>query len=542
MLIPAAQYLRTSRLFQEAYLDRQRMIISEYAKQHGFMVVRTYSDPGRSGIVLRQRPAMQRLLNDVLQGDAPYESILVYDVSRWGRFQDVDEAAHYEFLCMRSGISVQYCDEPYVNGGGVGEVMLKNMRRSQAGEFSRELGVKVFRGEKNIAAQGFRTGGAAGYGLRRLMVSQDGRPIQQLEAGEWKYRKTYRTILTPGPAKEVEVVREIFSMASTGRFGCAQIAGQLNRRGIPYPTGHQWNYYHVLRMITNPKYMGQNAWGRTSETLKGPRRKVDPANWTIKDGAFVPIVDPKLFQRLQISLRTRRKPPWSDDELIARLKALLQKNGKLSQRIIDRTPGMPSSSTFYAHFGPLRKVYPLIGYEPQKETFTKVLRRDQNETLRVKLLSKITNLFGRDISVFHLRNHRRLILRIDNGLSISVVLCRSLKLSTGAIGWKIYPTRSESEYITLLCRLTARNNGLLDYRLFPFIEKRTPYKFTAADPWFRKGKRVDDLNELCRAAKAISRLDDDARILQPVTHINLPPIAQSCEVTAPRSSKHFARV
>jgi hypothetical protein len=23
----------------------------------------------------------------------------VYDVSRWGRFQDPDEAAHYEFLC-----------------------------------------------------------------------------------------------------------------------------------------------------------------------------------------------------------------------------------------------------------------------------------------------------------------------------------------------------------------------------------------------------------------------------------------------------------
>jgi hypothetical protein len=32
--------------------------------------------------------------------------------SRWGRFQDADESAHYEFLCKSAGIPVHYCAEP----------------------------------------------------------------------------------------------------------------------------------------------------------------------------------------------------------------------------------------------------------------------------------------------------------------------------------------------------------------------------------------------------------------------------------------------
>jgi DNA invertase Pin-like site-specific DNA recombinase len=37
--------------------------------------------------------------------------VLVYDVSRWGRFQDIDESAHYEFVCKQAGIKVAYCAE-----------------------------------------------------------------------------------------------------------------------------------------------------------------------------------------------------------------------------------------------------------------------------------------------------------------------------------------------------------------------------------------------------------------------------------------------
>src|SRR5208282_2900142 len=111
--ICVAQYLRMSTEHQQYSIDNQAAAIQEYAPEHGFTVVRTYEDPGRSGLLLRRRLGLQSLLADVVNGKADYAAILVYDVSRWGRFADDDEAAHYEFLCRHAGIQVHYCAEQF---------------------------------------------------------------------------------------------------------------------------------------------------------------------------------------------------------------------------------------------------------------------------------------------------------------------------------------------------------------------------------------------------------------------------------------------
>ena len=49
------------------------------------------SDKGKSGLSIDGRDALKRLIADVEAGRANFETILVYDVSRWGRFQDADE-------------------------------------------------------------------------------------------------------------------------------------------------------------------------------------------------------------------------------------------------------------------------------------------------------------------------------------------------------------------------------------------------------------------------------------------------------------------
>ena len=66
--------------------------------------------PGERGFLTRlpKRDGLQELIADVQRGYADFGSILVYDVSRWGRFQDVDESAYYEFICKRAGIQVHY--------------------------------------------------------------------------------------------------------------------------------------------------------------------------------------------------------------------------------------------------------------------------------------------------------------------------------------------------------------------------------------------------------------------------------------------------
>src|SRR5262249_52722438 len=173
--IPAAQYVRMSTDLQELSIANQEAAISDFAARFGYTVVKTYADAGRSGVSARTRPGLCRLLSDVISGKADFKAILVYDVSRWGRFQNYDEAGHYEFLCHRAGIRVHYCAEPFGNDGGILSGLMKNLKRIMASEYSRELSVKVFAGQARIAMEGFKIGGSAGFGLRRIMMSIDGR-------------------------------------------------------------------------------------------------------------------------------------------------------------------------------------------------------------------------------------------------------------------------------------------------------------------------------------------------------------------------------
>src|SRR5262245_7273171 len=133
-LIPAAQYLRRSTEHQQYSLQNQEAKIKEYAERYGFEIVRTYSD-GKSGLVLKRRSGLRALLQEVVSGIVPYRAILVDDVSRWGRFQDNDESAHYEFLCRSTGTPIHYCAEEFSNDGSVSSHILKALKRSMAGEY-----------------------------------------------------------------------------------------------------------------------------------------------------------------------------------------------------------------------------------------------------------------------------------------------------------------------------------------------------------------------------------------------------------------------
>lgn len=100
----AAQYVRMSTDHQRYSIENQAAVIATYAQLHGLTIVSTYRDEGESGLKIKNRVGLTQLLKDVQSGHADFSHILVYDISRWGRFQDTDESAHYEFLCKRAGI------------------------------------------------------------------------------------------------------------------------------------------------------------------------------------------------------------------------------------------------------------------------------------------------------------------------------------------------------------------------------------------------------------------------------------------------------
>src|SRR4051812_2393427 len=103
----AARYMRMSTDHQQFSIDNQSDTIDAYAKEAGYEIVATYVDPGRSGLSLSNRPGLMRLLSEVEDRTARFEVVLVYDVSRWGRFQNIDESAAYEFRCLSAGVRIE---------------------------------------------------------------------------------------------------------------------------------------------------------------------------------------------------------------------------------------------------------------------------------------------------------------------------------------------------------------------------------------------------------------------------------------------------
>src|SRR4051812_15869534 len=102
------QYVRMSTDHQKYSIENQIIAIAAYAAERKIDVVKTYSDDARSGLSLSGRPAFVRMLADATSKNPDFDLILVYDVSRWGRFQDSDESAHYEYQCRVNGIGVRY--------------------------------------------------------------------------------------------------------------------------------------------------------------------------------------------------------------------------------------------------------------------------------------------------------------------------------------------------------------------------------------------------------------------------------------------------
>lgn len=224
----AAMYVRMSTDHQKYSTENQSDAIEEYAARHHMEIVETYADQGKSGLSLEGRDALKRLIDDVQAGRAAFEVILVLDVTRWGRFQDADESAYYEYICRRAGIAVQYVAEQFDNDGSPVSTIVKGVKRAMAGEYSRELSAKVFAGQCRLIDLGYRQGGPAGYGLRRMLIDEQGQEKGLLKRGEHKSLQTDRVILVPGPEEEIETVRWIYRAFVDERLVESQIAALLN--------------------------------------------------------------------------------------------------------------------------------------------------------------------------------------------------------------------------------------------------------------------------------------------------------------------------
>ncbi len=455
---------------QKYSTENQADAIRTYAAARSIDIVKTYADEGKSGLSIEGRSALKSLLRDVESKNADFEIILVYDVSRWGRFQDADESAYYEYICRRSGISVHYCAEQFENDGSPVSTIVKGVKRAMAGEYSRELSTKVFAGQCRLIELGFRQGGAPGYGFRRQLIDQSGAPKTQLSKGEQKSLQTDRVILVEGPPEEVFIVKEIYRLFVEERATEARIAEYLNLRNIKTDIGRSWTKGTVHQVLINEKYVGNNVWNRISFKLKKKRVRNHPDMWIRSDGAFPALVNKSLFIAAQEIIRAR-SINMSDSEMLALLSRLRMDVGLLSGLIIDEAEGLPSSSAYRTRFGGLLQAYRLIGYTPRRDyCYLEINRRLR--ALHEEVVSGIVedlNRVGCQLS----EEPKNQTLKVNKEITLSIVIARCTPTQAGGYRWCLRFDTSLQSDVTVAVRMDWNNRSVLDYYIFPRIDITT---------------------------------------------------------------------
>jgi hypothetical protein len=255
-----------------------------------------------------------------------------------------------------------YCGEPFENDGSMVSTILKNMKRAMAGEYSRELSLKVSRAQRQQALLGFRQGGVMQYGVRRLLVDKNRKPRFQLGPGERKGLSTDRVLLVPGPPDEISVVRRIFRMFVDQKRSMISISRTLNREGTPAASGRAWNHRQVRTVLTSELMVGYYVYNRRSYPINGRPRPNPPDQW-IRTRVMDPIVDVKKFERAQRELGVTRGYGYARTRMITSLRRLLKEKKKLTLAIINACPYTPCSGTYVRHFGSVQAAYAAVGYK-----------------------------------------------------------------------------------------------------------------------------------------------------------------------------------
>jgi DNA invertase Pin-like site-specific DNA recombinase len=395
----------------------------------------------------------------------------VYDVSRWGRFQDPDVSASYEVRCRESGVSVQYCAEQFQNDGSPVSNIIKSVKRMMAGEYSRELSVKVFAGQSRLIEMGYRQGGPAGFGLRRNLIDAAGVTKSELARGEHKSIQTDRVILVPGPSDEIQTVQWVYrAFVDYGKTE-REIADELNARGEVTDLARPWTRGTVHQLLINEKYIGNNVWNHYSNKLKQRRVRNPPEQWVRSDAAFQPIINQPQFKAAQEIIQ-KRSYRMRDAEMLDVLKDLYAQRGFLSGLVIDEAEECPSSSAYQYRFGSLLRTYSLIGYTPSRDyQYLEANRqlRQMHPVLLQDTTCKIQAVGGR-VTI----DPRTDLMQVNDELMVSLVLCRCHVNDNGAKRWKVRLDLGLSPDITIAVRMVPGGESALDYYILPSIDMNLP--------------------------------------------------------------------
>jgi hypothetical protein len=378
--------------------------------------------------------------------------------------------------------------------------LLKGIKRVMAAEYSRELSGKVFGAQCRFIGMGYKQGGHAGYGLRRISLAADGTPRRTLSYGEAKGTLTDRVVFGLGPPHEIATVHRIYMLYTDQRVSERAIARLLNAEKIESEFGRPWTNCMVKSVLTNVKYIGKLAFNRRSGKLSSRREHNDPDEWVINDGAIPQLLPQALFKKAQDE-RARRIRRYKPDELLELLRACHKRHGDVTAQVMVSDPLMPDPRKYFTVFGSLLTAYDLAGL-PTTTRHGIVDRRRSLLDLREALFSEVCALAGQAGAIVEIAKSPCTLI-INGQITVRVDVVPFRRPRRGAPNWRVL-LRAGVDFVVAARHDPAAGN-LLDYFLLPKSE-------FAGHPIYIKTSNLSQFDSMRHASLSTMRLVDDREI------------------------------
>jgi DNA invertase Pin-like site-specific DNA recombinase/exonuclease VII small subunit len=272
----AALYVRVSSEKQDTDLSisAQLRALREYAQRNNYLIVREFVDEAETGRTTA-RPAFREMISLARRPQKPFDLILIWKYSRFARSRE--DSIVYKAMLRKSGIQVISITEPldHTPTGRLLEAMIESLDEF----YSDNLGEEVTRGMRESASRGFYLSAKAPYGYHKVRVRDGNKERTKLEVDSY----------------QAGIVRLIFGSVLGGK-GLAEIAKELNGKGIGGPRGKGWGKTGIYSILTNEAYVGKLIWGHSSKRGMEPIRV---------ENAWPFIVDKETFAKVQAQLKER---------------------------------------------------------------------------------------------------------------------------------------------------------------------------------------------------------------------------------------------
>jgi len=366
-----AYYRHSARDRQENSVAIQQEMIHEWAKDNGVDIIHEFADRGKSGLTAEGRDGFNDMMENWVKKRDDFDFVLCLDVSRWGRFQDIDLSATYCAEVKKHNKQVVFTTLGMPRPDDPLYPVYLQFERFRAAQFSSDLSRRVYHGCIKIAEQGFWNGGKPPYGFDRLLLDEAHKPLHVLEHHQKKGIANQRVTLTLGPEEQVRTVRRIFSEFIDAGHDLEEIAAVLNEEGSRSARGGLWNDGKVRRILTNVMYAGTLVYNKTTSKLLTPTRRNPVDMWVKTPGALASLVDQAIFDRAQ-AIIAQAALRYAPETMLEHLERLHREHGFLRPSLVSADERAPSPSTYNTHFCSLDVAYQQLFRTAAAEVRTQV--------------------------------------------------------------------------------------------------------------------------------------------------------------------------